>query len=121
MPDVKARIDAGLINNNSANTAVNKQKLVILSVTDATNYLAGHIPGAQLLNSGTEINQTRLEGVAQIGTQTIGGTIIDPIIKRSGIDANTTIVFAVNKGGSFLNAARAYYTFRYWGFPKERL
>jgi 3-mercaptopyruvate sulfurtransferase SseA len=117
--DIKAWIDAGLINNNSAIT--NTQKLVILSVADASSYLAGHIPGAQLLNSGTEINQTRLEGVAQMTTQTVDGTIIDPVIKRSGIDANTTIVFTVNKGGNFLNAARAYYTFRYWGFPKERL
>ncbi len=113
--DIKAWIDSGLINNSK------NQKLVILSVTDPANYLAGHIPGAQLLNSGTEINQTRLEGVAQIGTQVVDGTIIDPIIKRSGIDANTTIVFTVHKNGSFLNAARAYYTFRYWGFPKERL
>jgi len=112
--DVKAWIDSGLINNNS------NQKLVILSVSDPANYLLGHIPGAQLMNS-TELNQTRLEGVAQIGTQVVDGTIIDPIIKRSGIDANTTIVFTVNKNGSFLNAARAYYIFRYWGFPKERL
>lgn len=117
--DLKAWIGAGLVNNNSA--TVNKQKLVILSVTDAASYLAGHIPGAQLLNSGTEINQTRLEGVAQTPTQVVDGTIIDPIIKRSGIDANATIVFTVNKGGNFLNATRAYYTFRYWGFPKERL
>jgi len=117
--DIKAWIDSGLINNRSA-TSSNAQKLVILSVTDPANYLLGHIPGAQLMNT-TELNQTRLEGVAQIGTQVIDGTIIDPIIRRSGIDANTTIIFTVNKGGSFLNAARAYYIFRYWGFPKERL
>lgn len=128
--DIKAWIDSGLINNNAAKTvaktteaaaASSAQKLVILSVTDPASYLAGHIPGAQLLNSGTEINQTRLEGVAQIGTQVVDGTIIDPIIKRSGIDANTTIVFTTSKKGSFLNVARAYYIFRYWGFPKERL
>ncbi len=112
--DLKAWIDSGLINNSS------NQKLVILSVTDPANYLLGHIPGAQLMNT-TELNQTRLEGVAQIATQVVDGTIIDPVIKRSGIDANTTIVFTVNKNGSFLNAARAYYIFRYWGFSKERL
>lgn len=115
--DVKAWIDSGLLNNKASGSS----KLVILAVTDPANYLNGHIPGSQLLNSGTEINQTRLEGVAQIGTQVIDGTMIDPIIKRSGIDANTTVVFTVSQKGSFLNAARAYFIFRYWGFPKERL
>ena len=127
--DIKAWIDSGLINNNVAKSvskavassvSSKAQKLVILDVTDPANYLAGHIPGAQLMNT-TEINQTRLEGVAPMTTQTVDGTIIDPVIKRSGIDANTTIVFTTNKGGTFLNVARAYYTFRYWGFPKERL
>ncbi len=127
--DVKAWIDSGLINNSAAKSVsksvaatatVGAQKLVILSVTDPANYLLGHIPGAQLMNT-SEYNQTRLEGVAQTPTQVVDGTIIDPVIKRSGIDANTTIVLTVSKGGSFLNTARAYYTFRYWGFPKERL
>ena len=130
--DLKTWINSGYLNNNSAiaskastiskaATSSSAAKLVILAVTTPADYLNGHIPGAQLLNSATEINQTRLEGVAQIGTQTPDGTIIDPIIKRSGIDANTTIVFTVSKKGSFLNAARAYYIFRYWGFAKERL
>jgi len=129
--DIKVWSDSGLVNNGStakkvlksvgAAVTVNLPKLVILSVTDPANYLAGHIPGAQLMNSGTELNKTRLEGVAQIGTQVIDGPMIDAIIKRTGIDANTTIVFTVNKNGSFLNAARAYFIFRYWGFPKERL
>jgi len=129
--DVKGWIDSGLINNGSiskiapksvgAATDAAAQKLVILTVADPASYLAGHIPGAQLMNSGTELNKTRLEGVAQIGTQVIDGPMIDAIIKRSGIDANSTIVFTVNKGANFLNAARAYYIFRYWGFPKDRL
>lgn len=124
--DLKSWIDSGYVNNNSATaskaaTTTNSPKLVIFTVTTPADYLAGHIPGAQLINSSTEINQTRTEGVAQIGTQTPDGTIVDPIIKRSGIDANTTIVFTVGRAGSFLNAARAYYIFRYWGFPKERL
>ena len=127
--DINAWIASGLINNTVAKSVSktvastvpsNAQKLVILDVTDAASYLAGHIQGAQLMNT-TEINQLRLEGVAQIANQVIDGTIIDPIIKRSGIDANTTIVFTVNKNGSFLNTSRAYYIFRYWGFPKERL
>jgi 3-mercaptopyruvate sulfurtransferase SseA len=129
--DVNGWIDSGLINNGSTAKTASKsvgaaavaapQKLVILSVADPASYLAGHIPGAQLMNSGTELNKTRLEGVAQIGTQVIDGPMIDAIIKRTGIDANSTIVFTVNKGGGFLNAARAYFIFRYWGFPKERL
>jgi len=125
--DLKAWIDGGYINNSvaksvskSVSATTTAQKLVILDVTDPAKYTAGHIPGAQLMNT-TEYNQTRLEGLAPMTTQVVDGTIIDPVIKRSGIDANTTIVFTVNKGGSFMNMARAYFTFRYWGFPKERL
>jgi 3-mercaptopyruvate sulfurtransferase SseA len=43
---------------------------------------------------------------------------MDDLVQRYGIDGNTTVVFT---GSSLVNATRAYFTFRYWGFPKSRL
>lgn len=122
-----ASIDAATLNQWIAEGKVNstnpssRDKVVILSVSPAANYTAGHIPGAQLMNSATELTMTRMEGVAPISTMVLDGATMDTIIKRSGIDSNTTVVFTVNKNGSYMNTARAYFTFRYWGFPKERL
>ena len=122
-----AAIDAATLNQwivegkvNSADPS-SRDKVVILSVSKAADYATAHIPGAQLMNSDSELTMTRMEGVAPIGTMVLDGATMDAIIKRSGIDSNTTIVFTVNKGGSYLNQSRAYFTFRYWGFPKERL
>ena len=49
------------------------------------------------------------------------GPMVDGWLQRFGITQNTTVVFTVSKGQSLMNATRAYYTFRYWGFPKARL
>jgi len=111
-------ITEGKVNSTDPSS---RDKVVILSVSPATNYNAAHIPGAQLMNSATELTMTRMEGVAPIGTMVLDGGTMDTIIKRSGIDSNTTVVFTVAKGQSYMNTARAYFTFRYWGFPKERL
>ena len=122
-----AVIDAATLNQWIAEGKVNsadpssRDKVVILSVSPAANYTAGHIPGAQLMNSASELTMTRMEGLAPIGTMVLDGATMDTIIKRSGIDSNTTVVFTVAKGQSYMNTSRAYFTFRYWGFPKERL
>lgn len=122
-----AAIDAATLNQWIAEGKVNssdpssRDKVVILTVSPAASYTAAHIPGAQLMNSDNELTMTRMEGLAPIATMVLDGGTIDTIIKRSGIDSNTTVVFTVSKGGSYLNLSRAYFTFRYWGFPKERL
>lgn len=122
-----ALIEAATLNQWVAEGKLNNQdpaardKVVILSVSELANYNAGHIPGSVLVNSASELNMTRMEGVTTITTMVLNGPSIDSIIKKAGIDANTTVVFTVRKGGSWLNMARAYFTFRYWGFPKERL
>jgi thiosulfate/3-mercaptopyruvate sulfurtransferase len=51
---------------------------------------------------------------------------MDALIQKYGIDKNTTIVFtgggtAAPNAGAVLQVTRAYWTFRYWGFPKEKL
>jgi thiosulfate/3-mercaptopyruvate sulfurtransferase len=102
----------GLVNAPSG------EKVVILDVTSQTTYDAGHIPGAVRVDSGTEMMQTRFEGVAEMASLVADGAHMDEIIKRAGIDANTTIVCTSN---SLTSATRLYTTFRYWGFPKNRL
>jgi len=116
---LKTWADSGFINQNSAPV----DKVVVLEVTTPAAYATAHIPGSLLLDStnNVDLTQTRLEGVAPISTMVPTGSVMDDIIKRSGIDSRTTVVFSVSKGGSFLNTARAYFTFRYWGFPKDRL
>jgi 3-mercaptopyruvate sulfurtransferase SseA len=56
----------------------------------------------------------------------LDGQHMDALVQRYGIDKNTTIVFTTGttgtrSAGTVLSATRAYWTFRYWGFPKEKL
>jgi 3-mercaptopyruvate sulfurtransferase SseA len=113
---LKTWVDEGKVNGEGFD------RVVILDVTDKASYdnaSIGHIPGAQLLNTGTELYQIRLEGLAPDVNMVPEGSLMDAVIQKSGIDRNTTIVFTTST--SILNATRAYFTFRYWGFPKERL
>jgi 3-mercaptopyruvate sulfurtransferase SseA len=111
-------IASGIVNSTGYD------RVVILDVTSLTVYNAGHIPGAQFLNSG-DLYQNRQEGPAVDINMSLDGLHMDAIVQRYGIDKNTTLVFtsgAASPGaGSVLSATRAYWTFRYWGFPKEKL
>ncbi len=115
----------GWINNGSVN-GTGYDKVVILDVNTQANYSAGHIPGAQFLDSA-DIYQTRNEGIAADVNMVLDGSHMDALIHKYGIDRNTTIVFTGGNSdpkttpSSILSATRAYWTFRYWGFPKERL
>ncbi|MBE0603639.1 MAG: hypothetical protein IH611_08425, partial [Deltaproteobacteria bacterium] len=109
---------ASWINSGKVNST-GYERVVLVDVTTPASYNAGHIPGAQCLDSGTELMQTRIEGVAPSVNMVPEGSRMDALIQRLGIDANTTIVFTSKT--SILSATRAYFTFRYWGFPKERL
>jgi 3-mercaptopyruvate sulfurtransferase SseA len=118
-PDtLKSWIDSGIVNSTGFD------KVIILDVTSLATYTAGHIPGAQFVNSA-DIAQTRMEGPAADVTMVLDGTRIDALVQKFGIDKNTTIVFtsgAASPGaGSVLTATRSYWIFRYWGFPKEKL
>ena len=118
VPTLQQWIDEGKV--NSSNPA-NLDKVVILTVVPAANYATLHIPGSQLLNYSTELAITRMEAVATNTSEVPTGPLMDSLVQRFGITKNTTIVFTVSKAQSMMNATRAYYTFRYWGFPKERL
>ncbi len=114
---LKAWIDAGIVNSTGFD------RVVILDVTSLGTYTAGHIPGAQFVNSG-DIYQVRQEGPATDVNMSLDGPHMDALIQKYGIDGNTTIVFTSGgsrSAGTVLTATRAYFTFRYWGFAKEKL
>ena len=112
---LKSWVDAGLVNSKSG------EKVVILTITAAKDlYDRGHIPGAIYVDPA-EIVQTRIEAVAASSTMVADGSKMDALIQRCGIDKNTTIVFTASSFDPVYNATRGYVTFRYWGFPKERL
>jgi len=46
------------------------------------------------------------------------GSVIDEIIQSAGVGQNTTIVLT---GTAHFRIARAYWTLRYWGFPRNRV
>jgi 3-mercaptopyruvate sulfurtransferase SseA len=103
--------DAGKVNG------LGYDRVVILDVTTAATYSNGHIPGALFLDPN-DLSQSRTEGVGISGTEVLEGSRMDALVQKYGIDGTTTIVFT---GSSIMNASRAYYSFRYWGFPKNRL
>ncbi|OGW32657.1 MAG: hypothetical protein A2X58_06880 [Nitrospirae bacterium GWC2_56_14] len=108
---LKLWIDSGNVNGTGYD------RVVILDVTPYATYTAGHVPGALFVDSN-DISQTRTEGVAASTNEVLDGSRMDDLVQRYGIDGNTTVVFT---GSSLVNATRAYFTFRYWGFPKSRL
>ena len=111
---LKGWMDQGLVNAPNSFAG----KVVILTVGAKSAYDAGHIPGALPWDSSAELNMTRLEALSPLGTMVLDGAMMDTIIQRSGIDANTTIVLTHPSGNS-MNTARAYFALRYWGFPRE--
>jgi len=112
---LKLWMDQGKVNGSGLD------RVVIVDISSAAQYAAGHIPGAVLLDSGSEITKTRLEGIAPAAGMVPDGAAMDSYIQRMGIDKNTTLVFTTNSASSAIWATRGYFTFRYWGFPKERL
>lgn len=69
----------------------------------------------------SDLTGKRLEGVADATPLVATGEQMDAVIQRLGIDENTTIVFTTGVGSAGYLSTRAYWTFRYWGFPKESL
>ena len=92
-------------------------RVVILDINSYATYTAGHVPGALFVDS-LDISQTRTEGVAASTNEVLDGSRMDDLVQRYGIDGNTTVVFTAP---NLVYATRAYFTFRYWGFPKNRL
>ncbi len=114
---LRAWMNEGKVNNNAPDT---RDRVVILTVTTAAAYATGHIPGSALYLS-SDLNASRLEALATLSSEPPDGPTMDAFLQRVGIDEHTTVVFVASAGQNFINPSRAYYTFRYWGFPRERL
>ena len=114
----------GWIDEGKLNAAFgSKDRVVVVSTSTFANWSTttkGHIPGAVRLDT-TETAQSRIEGLALAATMMPDGSMMDGIIKRMGIDANTTIVFSLPKNSSIYDQSVPFWNFRYWGFPRERL
>ncbi|MGW8161386.1 MAG: selenite/tellurite reduction operon rhodanese-like protein ExtH, partial [Desulfobulbales bacterium] len=105
--------------NGYGTDSLGYNKLIILDVDSASNYDAGHIPGAYNLDTETDLQTTRSNGVAFTVSQVPTKAMMDALIQRTGIDARTVVALVGN--GTMMNVGRAYFNFRYWGFPRERL
>lgn len=107
---LKGWLNDGLVNNNDNYN----DKVVIIEYGSTGD----HIPGA--IQVGTnDLRGTRLDGLAPAGSLVATGAQIDAVIQSAGIDENTTVV--IMTGGSAYLSTRAYWTFRYWGFPQACL
>lgn len=104
-------MEQGLVNNNDG-----WEKVVIIDYGNVCPI--GPIPGACRVMPG-DLRDFRVEGVAEAAAMVATGSQMDAVIQSCGIDENTTIVFTT--GDSNFYPTRAYWTFRYWGFPKSRL
>ncbi|MBS1126700.1 MAG: Rhodanese domain protein [Nitrospirae bacterium] len=118
------------VTNGYGTDSAGYNKLVVLDVAStsgATSYTgSGHVAGAFLLDTATDLQVARSEGIGgsysdgSINTPGLVATseMMNTVIRRTGIDQNTVVVIT---GDSLLNMGTAYFNFRYWGFPKERL
>ncbi len=121
--DLKQWGDAGLVNRAGGYDRVVILDMSTTAANGANAYdTVGHIPGAQSISAGpAAFYETRAEGpMDATGQMVCSGATIDALIQKAGIDANTTIVLTTNST-SALDMTRAYATFRYWGFPKNRI
>lgn len=111
---LKSWMDDGLVNDGGFDN------VAILQVGTQAQYDAEHIPGAFLWDTYTQGG--RLEALAyDVKVMVPDGPTMDAMLARTGIDSDTTIVISYASDQNFYNAARAYFTLRYWGFPKAKI
>ncbi len=107
----------GLVNDDGF------ENVKILQIGTSEEYDSGHIPGAFLWDSSSELTMgSRLDGLSFEPTATVPeGAILDAMLQRNGVDEYSTIVISYPSTGRIYYPARAYYTLRYWGFPKSKI
>lgn len=102
-------------------------RVVIVSVATVANFTSTtkkHIPDAVLLDTASELYLTREEGLGPNASMILAGPQMDALVKKLGIDGSTTVVLTIPRGSTdseHYNQSVAYWTFRYWGFTRERL
>jgi 3-mercaptopyruvate sulfurtransferase SseA len=116
---LKQWIDEGKLNAPVGSA----DRVVVVSTSSLANWtdaVKGHISGAVRLDPA-EIAITRVEGLGAVSKMVPDGASMDVLVKRLGIDANTTIVLTIPKNGTITDQSVTYFDFRYWGFPRERI
>jgi 3-mercaptopyruvate sulfurtransferase SseA len=124
----------GWITQGYGTDAFGYHKLVVLDVSAAGGYAAGHIPGAFHLDTATDLMVSRSEGIGgtyaytdtngvtytelNVPAEVASSEMMNALFRRTGIDRNTVVALAAD---TMLNAGIAYFNFRYWGFPKQRI
>jgi len=122
-PTLKSWVDEGKLNAPAGRS----DRVVLVSVTTMANYTTAsrlHIPGAVLLDSGTQLYDTREEAQGPVPSMVPTGAQMDTVIKKLGIDDKTTIVLTIPKKSTdpeHYAQSRAYFTLRYWGFDRNRI
>jgi len=115
---LKEWVDAGIVNTDD----VYEDRAVVLRV-DASNYDGGHVPGAVKWSTEDSegpatLTETRVDGLGEAQKLVPSGSVIDEVIQSAGVGPNTVVVLS---GDIPMYNARAYWTLRYWGFPRERV
>ena len=114
---LKGWIDEGKLNAPFGS----KDRVVVVSTSSVADWTAkGHIPGAVRLGTD-ELAKDRIEGLALASSMMPDGPMMDGLVQRLGIDANTTIVFTLPKNSTLYYQAIAFWDFRYWGFARNRI
>jgi 3-mercaptopyruvate sulfurtransferase SseA len=102
-------------------------RVVVISVSSVANFTSTtkkHIPDAFNLDYPNELTMTREEGLGPAGGMMLSGARMDALIQKLGIDAGTTVVLTVPRGSNDTEQFQqsvAYWTFRYWGFSRDRV
>lgn len=100
-------------------------RVVVVSATTRANFVSRrHIPDALLLDSSLELTMTRQEGLGPVGQMMLSGPAMDALVRKLGIDGRTTVVLTAPRASSDLEMYQvsvAYFTFRYWGFSRDRI
>ena len=102
-------------------------RVVIVSVATMANFTSTtkkHIMDAVLLDYPNELTMTREEGLGPSIQMMLSGPRMDELVQKLGIDSSTTIVLTIPRGSTDLETYQqsvAYWTFRYWGFSRDRV
>lgn len=109
---LKTWIDQGLVGNEGGFGS----NVVVVDFRSPAG--SDRISGACRAEGG-DLTAKRLEGVTEATPLVATGEQMDTLLQRLGINEKSIIIFT--SGGNGYMPTRAYWSFRYWGFPKERL
>ena len=102
-------------------------RVVVISVSSQAAFTSNtrkHIPDSFNLDYPNELTMTREEGLGPTIQMMLSGPRMDALVQRLGIDTSTTIVLTIPRASTDLETYQqsvAYWTFRYWGFSRDRV